>query len=72
MLDLLAGIGGLFNVFSALCSAAVKLVHYRAVYQFMMADLFLDRATHSMNLSQKNSNKLQRTLTTVEGVKNDI
>ena len=43
VLDLLAELGGLFGTLGALSFMIIFLIQYRGVYQFIMADLFIEK-----------------------------
>ena len=43
VLDLLAEMGGLFGTLGALSFMIIFLIQYRGVYQFIMADLFIEK-----------------------------
>ena len=50
MLDFLAGIGGLYGSISPLCFGIVMLLQYRSTYQFVMADMFVERKSDNDQL----------------------
>ncbi len=50
VLDFLADVGGLFGAISPLCFIIVLCFQYRSSYQFVMADLFVDREARAKKL----------------------
>lgn len=60
LLNWLAEIGGLIGVSKSVCLFIVATLHYRGVYQFLMADLFVKSSSSKESLAAGNMSQRTR------------